>query len=118
MHRLPVWKTAPFLRLLLPLVAGIIVQWYFQISLPVIIVAIISFTFSYLLFYFLPLAVRFKIQTLQGLLLNCVLLGVGLFITWNKDTRHTDDWYGNYYKDSNFIVVRIDEPLVEKTKSY
>lgn len=118
MHRLPVWKTAPFLRILLPLVAGIIVQWYFQISLPVIIVAIISFTFSYLLFYFLPLAVRFKIQAVQGLLLNCVLLGAGLFITWNKDTRHTGDWYGNYYKDSNFIIVRIDEPLVEKTKSY
>ena len=118
MHRLPVWKTAPFLRLLLPLVAGIIVQWYFQISLPVIAVTIVSFTFSYLLFYFLPLSLRFKIQALQGLLLYCVLLSVGLFITWNKDTRHTSDWYGNYYKDSSFIVVRIDEPLIEKTKSY
>ena len=117
-YSIPVYKTAPFLRLLLPLVAGIIIQWYFQIELVVVLLALVSFTIAFLLFYLLPLSVKFKIQSFQGLLLNCVLLSFGLLLTWNKDIRHTNDWYGNYYKDSDFIVVRINEPLIEKTKSY
>lgn len=116
--QIPVWKTAPFLRLLLPVVIGIIIQWYVQIEVPIILLALASFTIALLLFYLLPLSLRFKIQVLQGLLLNSVLLIFGLLLTWNKDTRHTSDWYGNYYTDSNFIVVRIDEPIIEKTKSY
>ena len=116
--QIPVWKTAPFLRLLLPVVIGIIIQWYVQIEVPIILLALASFTIALLLFYLLPLSLRFKIQVLQGLLLNSVLLIFGLLLTWNKDTRHTKEWYGNYYTDSNFIIVRIDEPVIEKTKSY
>lgn len=42
----------------------------------------------------------------------------GAFVTWQKDIRHHGNWYGNYYKDSSWLVVRIDEPLIEKPKSY
>ena len=118
MHRLPIWKITPFLRILLPLVAGIIIQWYFQVSLDFIILALASFTIAFSLFYFLPLSLRFKISFLQGNLLNCMVLVIGLLITWNKDVRHTADWYGNYYTDSSYVIVRIDEPLIEKTKSF
>lgn len=118
MLRLPIWKTTPFLRILLPLVAGIIIQWYFQVSVEFIVLTLGSFTIAFSLFYFLPLSVRFKISFLQGNLLNCMILAVGLLITWNKDVRHTADWYGNYYSDSSYIIVRIDEPLIEKTKSF
>ncbi|NOT91671.1 ComEC/Rec2 family competence protein [Ferruginibacter sp.] len=115
---LHVYKAAPFIRLLLPLVAGIIVQWYLQINLPLVVMAAIGFGAANLLFYFLPLAVRFKLQTLQGVLINLLLLTFGLLITWQKDMRHKADWYGNYYQDSNYIVAKIEEPLIEKTKSY
>jgi len=80
--------------------------------------ATVSFGIAVLLFIFLPLAVRFKLQTVQGVLINLSLLSFGLLITWQKDIRHNNNWYGNYYKDSNYIVARIDEPLIEKAKSY
>jgi len=115
---IPVYKTAPFIRLLLPFVAGIILQWYLQISSPVIVMAAIGFGAANLLFYFLPLALRFKLQSVQGFLINLLLLTLGLLITWQKDIRHKSGWYGNYYKDSNYILARIEEPLIEKTKSY
>jgi competence protein ComEC len=118
MFRVPVYKTAPFIRLLLPLVAGILIQWYGAIAFPVIILSLISFTLALVMFYLLPLAVKFKLQFVQGVLLNAVLLSVGLFITWNKDIRHEEDWYGNYYKDSACVVLQIAEPLIEKNKSY
>jgi len=114
----PVYKTAPFVRLLLPFIIGIILQWYLQFLLPVIIMAVVGFGMAACLFYFLPLAVKFKLQSLQGMLINLLLLTVGLLVTWQKDIRHSTNWYGNYYRDSNYIIARIEEPLIEKAKSY
>jgi len=118
MFRLPVWKTAPFIRLLLPLVAGIIMQWYCQLSIAFILLALTSFTIAFLLCYALPLSLKFKLQFLQGVLLNVLVFYVGVFITWEKDIRHNADWYGNTNSDAAFIVVQINEPLIEKAKSY
>ncbi len=115
---IPIWKTAPFIRLLLPLTAGIVLQWYLQIPLPVIISALISFSIAFLLFLTLPVAVRFKLKALQGFIIQLLFISLGAMLTWQKDIRHDRNWYGNYYRDSSYIVVRIDEPLVEKTKSF
>ena len=115
---IPVYKTAPFIRLLLPFVTGIILQWYLQIKLPVIIMAVIGFGGANFFFYFLPLAMRFKLRLLQGVLITLLLIIFGLLITWQKDVRHNSNWYGNYYKDSNYIIVKIEEPVIEKTKSF
>ena len=118
MFRLPVWKTAPFIRLLLPLVAGIMLQWYIQFDFTLIIVSVTSFTIAFALFAALPLALKFKLQFVQGILLHAMLLCIGLLITWNKDIRHDANWYGNYYQDSAYIVLQIAAPLIEKPKSY
>ncbi len=117
-YSIPVWKTAPFIRLLLPFMAGIVLQWYGQISLPVIITALISFAIAFGLFNLFPLAVKYKWGALQGLVLTALLVSFGLFIAWQKDVRHHHNWYGRYYHDSDQLVVRINEPLVEKAKSF
>lgn len=117
-YSIPVYKQAPFLRLLVPFIAGIILQWYIQFYFPMIIVGMVAYAVAIVLFYFLPLSLRYKLRIFQGLLINALLLLFGLLITWQKDVRHNDSWYGNYYTDSSFIVVKINEPLVEKAKSY
>ena len=117
-YGIPVWKKSPLIRLLLPLIAGIMLQWYVQISIPVIITAFISFSISFILFLLLPVALRFKLQALQGLIIQLLLICFGLLITWQKDIRHDDNWYGNFYEAGTYLVVRIDEPLVEKAKSF
>ena len=115
---IPVWKKSPFIRLLLPLIAGIILQWYLQIPVIFILTALISFSISFLLFLLLPIVLRFKLQALQGFIVQLLLLCFGLLITWQKDIRHNNNWYGNYYRNASYLVVRIDEPLVEKAKSF
>jgi len=115
---IPIWKTAPFIRLLLPLIAGIIVQWYLQIPLPAIIAALISFSIAFLLFLFFPVALQFKIKPLQGFIIQLLFISLGALLTWQKDIRHNSQWFGNYYNDSSYLIVRIDEPLIEKTKSF
>lgn len=117
-YTIPVYKTAPVIRLLVPFIAGILLQWYFKIELLFIAVTLFSFLASYLLFYLLPLSLRFKMQSVQGLLLNAVLLAGSLLVTWNKDVRHTENWYGHFYNDSVYLIVQINEPPVEKTKSF
>ena len=114
----PIWKTAPFTRLLLPIVAGILLQWYLQIPLSVSVVGIVSFSMAYLLFLLLPIAFRYKLRQLQAIILHLVIVCFGLLLTWQKDTRHTSDWFAQYYNDSDYLVVRINEPLIEKAKSY
>jgi competence protein ComEC len=104
-YNIPTWKTSPFIRILIPLIAGIVLQWYWQFPLPLIIIAGISFTASFILFRFLPLSLKFKIQPLQGFILNLMLVSFGLFITWQKDIRH------------DYMVVRINEPPIENPRS-
>lgn len=45
-------------------------------------------------------------------------LAAGALLSWQKDIRHHNNWYGNFYTDSSYIIATINEPLVEKTKSY
>jgi competence protein ComEC len=115
---IPLWKKAPFTRLLLPLIAGIMLQWYLQIQLTVIVTALVSFSIAFLLFLLLPAAFKFRLKALQGSVIQLLFIGLGALLTWHKDIRHNTNWYGNYYRDSCYLLVRIDEPLVEKTKSF
>lgn len=117
-HSIPIWKQAPFIRLLLPLIAGIMLQWYFQIPVTVLVISLISFSIAFLLFLLLPLALRFKSKALQGSIIQLLFIGLGALLTWQKDIRHNANWYGNYYRDSSWMVVRIEEPLVEKSRSF
>lgn len=41
-----------------------------------------------------------------------------MFLTWHKDIRNSAFWYGNDLKDSTIVIAIINEPLVEKAKSY
>ncbi len=117
-YAIPIWKKAPFTRLLLPLITGIILQWYLQIPVQFIATAFISFGIAFLSFLLLPIALRFKIQPLQGLIIQLLFIALGAWLTWQKDVRHSNNWYGNYYKEGSYLVVRIEEPLIEKNKSY
>ena len=117
-YAIAIWKKAPFIRLLLPLIVGIVLQWYLQINLPVIIAALIVLSIAYVLFLVLPIALRFKTQALQGLIIQLLIVALGAWLTWQQDVRHHNRWYGNFYKGSSYLVVRIDEPLVEKNKSF
>ena len=115
---IPIWKTAPCLQLLLPLVTGIILQWYVQPALQLIILNLVCFTSAYWLFSKLPVAVKFKLHFMQGMYVQLIIISIGMFVTWQKDSRHKNNWYGQYYTNGDYIIASISEPLIEKAKSY
>jgi competence protein ComEC len=116
-YRIPPWKTAPFIRLLLPLAAGIMLQWYLQFPLHFILLSFVCFCCAFFLFHFIALSAKYKLRALQGVLLQLIICSAGLFVAWQKDVRHHRQWYGHSYNDSVYLIVRIDEPLIRKEKS-
>ena len=64
-------KKYPFVRLLIPLVAGIVLQWYLQFSIfPIIVLAITNLVLL-LLYYFLSFKKKYALHWLQG---GCIML--------------------------------------------
>ncbi len=115
---MPVWKEAPFVRLIIPFIAGILLQWYSN-PLPVIYwiglsgIGVLILSISRLKPYTL-----FKYYRLTGLLLQFMLVLLGGLLTWHHDVRNHLSWMGNTSSNGLTYIVRLDEPLTEKRKSW
>lgn len=111
------WKTIPFIRLLLPLIAGIIIEREVPLSLkiwmPVFFIAGIIIAG----FFFLPFFQRFKLSFISGIAIFLLLIALGAILTYHKDIRNDHLWFGHSYKKDLALVVTLNEPPVEKQKS-
>jgi competence protein ComEC len=117
-YQTPFWKKAPLVRLLLPLVTGIILQWYRQFDITYIIVCLLSFFVAFVLLYFLSATGIYYVRKLHGFIFYLLVAGLGMLLTWQKDSRHDALWYGHFYTDSSVVLVKLAEPLTEKNRSY
>jgi len=116
--QIPIWKKAPLLRLLIPLMAGMVLQWYLQCWIGFIGLSLLSFLLAFTCTYFFSLGSLYYLRKLQGLLLSMVVLCFAMYVCWQKDLRHSSHWYGHFVQDSSVFIIRINEPLVTKKKSY
>lgn len=112
------WKKAPFIKLLVALVAGILLQWYFP--LPVIFLwwILVVGLFITICFFFIPFFKRYKYSFVTGIAVFILFFSAGALLTWHKDIRNNKDWLGHVYKEGNACIVSLLEPLQEKTRSY
>ncbi len=111
------WKKAPFIRLLISMIAGIVVQWHLQISKTVWWTMLVIGIITVLCFFFIPFFNRYRLNFLNGIAVSILFVSTGALLTWYQDIRHDKNWLGNYYKKEYSLVVTLDEPPVEKTKS-
>ncbi len=114
---IPLWKKAPFIRVLLPFLAGILAQHYLLCSADKIIFLTAGTSLFYFIFSVIPLGYKYSFQWIQGLMLSCIVAFAGMFCIWQKDVRNDNNWYGHHYNDSSTLVIKINEPLIEKDKS-
>lgn len=112
------WKRMPFVRLIIPFTAGIIIQWIFPFSF-IILLALAGFaTLIMFIFSRLPFAKKYLYRWIPGISINLLFIAAGALIIYNKDIRHNQNWIGNYNTDSVAVLATLQEPLVEKAKSY
>jgi competence protein ComEC len=112
------WSRVPFIRLLIALVTGIVLQWELPFSFPVLFSLFASCFLSLLIYFFIPVKLKYRFDYLNGIVTNVLIAIVGAMLVWLNDARHSKNWLGHTYTDSNYVVVTIEEPLVEKTNSY
>ena len=113
-----VWKQAPFLRLIIPFIAGIILQWYCKLPPPF---GWIIFTTGLILLLLFNTRLHFRQfywGWMNGVFIHSVLLSLGILIAYHKDISHAPNRINNYYHENDIVIASIEEPLSEKSNSF
>ena len=113
-----IWKKAPFIRFLIPLIAGIILQWHLQTEPGALWVLLIVSSAITIIFFFIPFFQRYKLSVIAGLAVTGMFMAIGGLLSWHKNIHHDENWFGKKYQDKNSLVLTLLENPVEKTKSY
>lgn len=114
----PVWKKAPVLRLLLPFASGIIIQWYLPQDSVLLWISLVTSFSIVILFFLFPLFHRFKHAVLVGASIQILFASLGALVCRYNDIRNSHKWFGHYYKKNVSLLVTLQEPPEEKTKSF
>jgi competence protein ComEC len=112
------WREAPFARLLVCLVAGIVGQW--SLGLPVVMVAGVMgcCLLGVIGYFFLPAGRQFRWSMVMGAMVQLMVVCCGALLLWKNDVREREDWFGRNYEPSLGIMATLEEPLAEKANSY
>src|SRR5687767_2118517 len=113
-----IWKKAPFIRFVIPLIAGIILQWHLQIPPGILWILLFVSAITAIAFFFIPFFERYKLSLLNGLSVSALFIAVGGLLSWYKNIQHDENWFGRKYNTKSSLVVTLLENPVEKTKSY
>ncbi len=111
-------KNYPFVKLVVALTAGIVLQWYFQPSVKITLYIIASLVCSLICFSFLSHAKKFNLNWLRGFFILLLFTCAGILLTWRQNIQHNSLWFNKVYKSGDVVLVTLEEPLVEKANSY
>lgn len=112
------WKTAPFLRLLPALMAGIALGWYLPRLQQWWVPAAGLLLLLLLLYALLPLQWRFRFKTFPGACLLLILLCMGGWLCRVHDVRTHPNWLGQTPKEAQSWIAVVTEMPVAKPNSY
>jgi competence protein ComEC len=114
------WQRAPFLRIIVPFMAGIAAQWYWQPNLKFPLCFIGLGLVGLLSFSFWPHRLRFRFHYIPILFSFFLFTGLGSFLCFNKDVRSYTHWIDYSLRDpaNKTLEVVVREEAVEKNRSY
>jgi len=111
-------KRSPILQVLIPFMTGILYQWYLPLPLLITFLLIPLSLTGLLLFHWIPVMARFRHSMLTGLCTLLLFFSLGAVLSRNQDIRQSPNWYGHTLTDSSTLLLVLEEPLVEKSKSF
>lgn len=113
----PIWKVSPFIRLIIPLVAGITCQWYWPLTASSLWLLCAFSAFALWLFSALPLSRQYHAQWHNGLWLHTTLFAIGGLVLFYNDIRNQNLNITRQNVVGKVVLVTIEEPLSEKKQS-
>ncbi len=112
------WKQAPFLRLVIPFMAGIVLQWYSRCA-PTMGWILLATGITVLILFNQRASFRqYTLRWVNGVCINITLLSAGMLVTYYKDVSHQQQWLNFVYKKQDVVMARLEEPLSEKANSF
>ena len=111
-------KRAPFVRLVIPFIAGIAIAYYNSIAVTLIATVLIACFACLFVFSFTGLSFRFRHSWIYALLLNGILIFLGCLITAFNDHSEEVKKLEQLSLSGSPIIVFIKEPLSERAKSF
>jgi competence protein ComEC len=112
------WTRIPFVRLLAALAVGIVVQWQFEYSLRSVAVMAVACSLLLLAYSLFSIKNKYFYSYASGTCINLLLASIGAMLLRFHDVRNSKEWIGMVNRENNAAVVRLTEPLVEKTNSF
>lgn len=113
------WSNFPLFRVLLPLVAGILVAYYFLDLLVAFSSVVLLFSGGcFLLILVFP--ARLKYQTSKAVLFLLLFFSIGLSISLSASTKHAARHFSKFRTSSDWLIVSIKEQpkLSEKSARF
>ncbi len=111
-------KKVPAARLLLALMTGILLEWYGNLPLAVAGTVSIAAAVLTICYALLPPYKKFKLQWLQGIFVLVLFAATGALLTYFNNIQHEPAWYEKQYDKGAVIIATLEEPLVEKAKTF
>ncbi|MBS1607379.1 MAG: ComEC/Rec2 family competence protein [Bacteroidetes bacterium] len=108
----------PFVKLLLPLMAGIGVQWYLQFPTILWQCFFAAVFLVYSAFFFLPLFTRQKYASSGGIVIAVLFISIGAILVSVHDVRQNNNWFSQLSGNNSTFILTLAENPVEKAKSF
>lgn len=112
------WREAPFIRLLIPLIAGIVIQVYSHLPAKVGWVILMGSLVVMVVLSFYKLAVQYRLRHYHGICIQALLFATGLLLALHNNIQNNPAWINNFYCKGNSVLVTLEEPLSEKANSF
>ena len=112
------WRKAPFIRITTAFIIGILLQWYLQLFIKELLIAASVVALAIVCVPFFSLQNKFRFRLFIGLAFTSLIIIAGALLTWLQDVRHDANWFGKNTHKTPYVLVTLQEPLVEKPASY
>jgi competence protein ComEC len=114
----PIWKEAPFIRILFPFCIGVIMEQTVIIDSFIVWILLLLFLLSLLLIQLTSLFASFKFNWMRGMIITSLILLTGNLVTQSHDGVLDRKCILNNYISGSQVKVTLQEPLAEKENSY
>lgn len=107
----------PALRILIPMIAGIIAGEYVTIPETVVYISVGILLLPLIVLRLVPIYVRYRLQFIRGILVWLLIFFAGGMLIQTAKVTSKESWYGHEYQEGQKLLLRIEEPFARRAKS-